>query len=761
MSLLVAESPADARSLLGSGRGAVVVVPVYNGYEDFIRCLESLLRHTPDNVDLLFVDDRGADRRFMNLLQGVDLNHRAVVLAMPANSGFVGACNAAFDACDSRDVILVNSDVVVSTEWYERLSAAACSSNIVATATALTNHGTLLSVPEINQPSPTLHGQQLLADHAERVARDSLRLRPTIPTAIGHCCYIKRSALNVVGGFSVDFGKGYGEEVDLSQRMISAGFRHVCADDVFVFHRGGGSFGDDKSELQETNDRIISARYRYYDKWVQHAATDRESPFAVAIDVAAIALRGMSIAIDGQCLGPEYMGTQQVVVETVRALSRRADIRSVRLHIPANISTSTLKKVSDLPGVVLCPPDYPIRDRADVIYRPYQLTNNDELRRLKQWGNRVVINQLDLIAYHNPFYFESFRKWNSYRTDTRDILAQVDGVAFISETAQREADFEGLIAQETARKTVYCGTDQSEISDARRPKGLAAIDGRPFLVCLGASYHHKNRVQAIRVLRSLRQRGWNGCLVLAGVTPPNGNSLAAESEELLGDRDLEQSTYILGAVSDEERRWLFENCSLTVYLSTVEGFGFIPFESASYGVPCLSSRGGSLAEVLPADYPTVDLFDVETAVDLAWTFLTEPEFSRKHVDTLVAHQQAFTWDRTVELLLELFHDSVRRKPKTQLTRILSHEQEIETLKDKTKLLQAEIRRLADANEELGLANDALHDANTKLNDANNQLFALNDRLLIGDRGGTWRRWLSWPLRRSARRTGALLQKKPW
>jgi glycosyltransferase involved in cell wall biosynthesis len=733
---------------------------VYNSYEDFVRCLESLLTHTPNEADLLFIDDQGADRRFVNLLSGVEINHRAVVLAMPANVGFVGACNAAFEACGSRDVILVNSDVVVSAEWYERLSDAVYSSNVIATATAMTNHGTLLSIPDINQPNPSLYGQQLVDDHAERVARDSLRLRPTIPTAIGHCCYIKRSALNVVGGFSVEFGRGYGEEVDLSQRMISAGFRHVCADDVFVFHRGGGSFGDERSELQEANDRIISARYRYYDKWVENIATDRGSPFALAVDVARIALRGMSIAVDGRCLGPEYMGTQQVVVETVRALSRRSDIRGVRLHVPANISTSTLKKVSNLPGVVVCPPDYPIRDRADVIYRPYQLTNNDELRVLKQWGNRVVVNQLDFIAYHNPFYFESFSKWNSYRTDTRDMLAQVDGVAFISETAQREADFEGLIAQETAQRTVYCGTDLSEISEMRRPKRLAAVDDRPFLLCLGASYHHKNRVQAVRVLRLLRQRGWNGCLVLAGVTPPNGNSLAVESEELLNDKDLSQSTFILGAVSDEERRWLFENCSLTVYLSTVEGFGFVPFESASYGVPCLSSRGGSLAELLPADYPTVDLFDVETAAELAWRFLTEPEFSQKHVDALASHQQAFTWDRTVELLLELFHDSVRSKPKTQLTKILAHEAETMKLKVKADLLTAEIRRLADANEELGLANDALHDANKKLNDANDQLFALNDRLLIGDRGGTWRRWLSWPLRRLARKAGALLQKKP-
>ena len=78
---------------------------------------------------------------------------------------------------------------------------------------------------------------------ARRVAAGSLFLRPSLPTGVGHCCYIRRHALDLVGGFDPAFEPGYGEEVDFCQRAIAAGFRHVLADDVFTFHRGRASFG--------------------------------------------------------------------------------------------------------------------------------------------------------------------------------------------------------------------------------------------------------------------------------------------------------------------------------------------------------------------------------------------------------------------------------------------------------------------------------------------------------------------------------------
>jgi GT2 family glycosyltransferase len=243
------------------------------------------------------------------------LTRRVVILHHSSNSGFVGSCNDAFFVAGENDVILVNSDAVVGPQWYERMCAAAASSSLVATVSSLTNHGTILSVPNIDRPSPQLPDHLTPDTAAEVVAQMSAHLLPTIPTAVGHCTLITRKALNAVGGFDVTFGRGYGEEVDFSQRAIRLGFKHICADDVFVFHRGNGSFGVELTSQQEANNAIVNARYPWFENSVKCAMGDLSSPLQASLSRASVAMRGLWVAIDGRALGPTLMGTQQVIID--------------------------------------------------------------------------------------------------------------------------------------------------------------------------------------------------------------------------------------------------------------------------------------------------------------------------------------------------------------------------------------------------------------------------------------------------------------
>ncbi len=642
-------------------------MPVYNGYDDAVRCLESLVRHSPNECDILVVDDVGADRRLFDLLATL-LNQsgpQVSILQRATNGGFVGACNSAFEAAGQRDVVLVNSDVVVGPQWFERLSEAALSSNVIATASTLTNHGTILSVPQRNAPSPMAPGNLSVDDLATRVAKHSLQLRPTIPTAVGHCTYVKRVALNRVGYFDAAFGRGYGEEVDFSQRAIRAGFRHICADDVFVYHRGGGSFGEVRNELQQQNEKILAARYPYYPRISAVASDDVTSPLALALRRASGAIYGLSVAIDGSCLGPDYMGTQHVVVETVRGLSRSDAVGTITVYVPKSISQSTLGKISGLQKVRIgnCEDSEP--EKSDVAYRPYQLTSPREMNRLRSWGHWTVVNQLDVIAFHNPAYFPNAEEWIHYREMTRLILHSVDGVAFISEHARREVNAESLVGAAAAQATIYCGSDfvtpdSSESLSAR-------TGGMPFLFSLGASYLHKSRTFALHLLQGLVNRGWDGLLVLAGPTPPNGNSLGEEAEFLLRHPQITNRVISLGSITDSEKRWLFENASALVYPSVVEGFGFMPFEAAHYDLPAICSRGGSLDEVLPPSFPTFSNFDSGEALDLTWRVLNEPAFGKELVEKIKDWGTRFTWDDTTARLVGLFNDVTTRRPSLTLS----------------------------------------------------------------------------------------------
>lgn len=647
---------------------AIVVVAVYNAFEDVVQCYDSFLRHTPDDVPLLVVDDAGTDRRVVECLMdssAVRGVRTVVVLSQPSNKGYVHGMNDAFAATGRSDVVLLNSDVVVGPEWFERLRDAAYSSNAVATSSALTNHGTILSVPQRNESRGVMPGDLPVDEAARRVATLSKRSRPRIPTAVAHCSYVKRVALDLVGVFDPVFSPGYSEEVDFCQRLVCAGMQHVCADDVFVYHRGGSTFGRSPAiqQLQEEHERIIKRRYPYYHPWVQDVSEDRASPLAAAILTARVSLLGLRVAVDGMCLGPNIMGTQVVVLETVRALAERDRVTDLAVYIPESCPPATRALLTSSTKVRLVPMGSwtPTgQSHHDLVYRPYQVNFSHELTWLRSVAERVVVNQLDLIAYNNGSYFSSSDAWRNYRRLASQVADTADGLAFISRHALSEAEAAGLLASDTLAKVVYCGTEHVAgpvgASPATPPQAGGVAPG--FLLFLGASYGHKNRTFALRLYQALRAGGWTGQLITAGPTPPSGSTLADEAQVMLGQPDLAQGVLHLGPVSDAEKAWLYSNASLVLYPTVAEGFGMVPFEAAMYGVPCLSTRQGSLDEVLPPDIPVLRDWDLAGAVDLARSLIDDSRQALLLVEAIRKQGTVFTWTQVAADLEDLFLEAM-------------------------------------------------------------------------------------------------------
>ena len=285
------------------------------------------------------------------------------------------------------DVVVLNSDVVVGEGWLDGLRDAAYIDSRVATATALTNHGSLVSVP-YRKPVPQLPPEWNLDAASAIVRARSLRLRPRLPTAIGHCIYVRRSALELVGAFDLAFTPGYGEEVDFSQRCVRSGLNHVLADDVLVLHHGGASFSRNgkRNPLQDEHEKIIATRYPYYHDSVRMLEDDVAGPLSRALSVARRALKGLSLVIDGRVLAGPMTGTQLHVLELIAALSRTGQAR-IRVIIPDAISSYARQALHALPEVERVTRWEAVDsgfDLADVVHRPYQVSNEEDLSFLAQ-----------------------------------------------------------------------------------------------------------------------------------------------------------------------------------------------------------------------------------------------------------------------------------------------------------------------------------------------------------------------------------------
>ncbi|MEJ8569019.1 glycosyltransferase family 2 protein [Elongatibacter sediminis] len=219
----------------------VVVVPVFNAPEALDACLASLYGTLPSGARVLLVDDASDDRRVAGVLDR--WLERAGSLwnleRQPRNRGFVATANRGMQAV-TGDVVLLNSDTVVTAGWLEGLTRCLESDPGIATATPWTNNGEIASLPRFCAVNPIPSDPDSVA---RIVAATGDAVYPDLPTAVGFCMAVRRAALDAVGYFDPDFGLGYGEENDFSMRVRAAGWRNVLCDDVYVVHVGGQSFG--------------------------------------------------------------------------------------------------------------------------------------------------------------------------------------------------------------------------------------------------------------------------------------------------------------------------------------------------------------------------------------------------------------------------------------------------------------------------------------------------------------------------------------
>ncbi len=660
-------------AMLGVGRGDVVVcIPVYGGHEHFVGCLCSVLAHTPRTVQgggdvrILVCDDASPDSRsleFVRKLEGTDASeHDLLYLRRAQNVGFPANVNGAFAMSAPADVVVLNSDCAVAAGWLEGLHEAAYVDSRVATATALTNHGSIVSVPHRSKPMPQLPQDWSLDDAAAVIRERSLRIRPVLPTAVGHCMFVRRSALDLVGDFDLAFSPGYGEEVDFSQRCLRAGLAHVLADDVLVLHHGGGSFvrNGEPSPVQAEHERLLTARYPYYLDRVHAIEQDVTGPLARALGVARRALTGMSVAIDARILAGPMTGTQLHVLELIAALARTGEVR-ITVIVPNQLSGYGAQALGTMSGVRLITHNQAAGgtiDRADLAHRPYQVSNYHDLSLLARLGERMIVTNQDLISYHNPSYFRDFGSWDGYRRLTRLALALSDRVVFFSEHARADALSEDLVEPDRAT-VVHIGVDHSFAQQAQAslaPRGAERLpDGAEAILCIGTDFRHKNRIFALRVLDQLQLRhGWDGYLVMVGPRVSRGSSLPDEEELLVMRPRLASHVLNLAAVSDAAKTWLYNRSTLVLYPTVQEGFGLVPFEAADHGVPCMWAAGTALSEVLPDAAASLVPWDAQLSADRALELLRDESARERNRRAISAAGAGLNWDATASALLKLY-----------------------------------------------------------------------------------------------------------
>ncbi len=225
-----------------------VVMPVYGNRQLTMRAIDSVLAaNVTMPFELIVVDDASPDPALAAELRQLAERGLLSLLVNDTNLGFVRSANRGLLLHEDRDVVLLNSDTQVFGDWLDRLMAVLHGTSAIATATPLSNAATILSYP-VTLRENTRSGLDFAA--LDEICARANQAPVELPTGIGFCMAIKRTCINEIGGFNASqFGLGYGEENDFCRRAAAKDWLNVAATNVFVWHRGGGSFGGKREKL--------------------------------------------------------------------------------------------------------------------------------------------------------------------------------------------------------------------------------------------------------------------------------------------------------------------------------------------------------------------------------------------------------------------------------------------------------------------------------------------------------------------------------
>jgi GT2 family glycosyltransferase/glycosyltransferase involved in cell wall biosynthesis len=249
-----------------------IIVPVYNAAEDVRACLRSLERWTDLSKNrVLVIDDKSTDSTVASIIEEFASRPGFFSLQNEENLGYVKTINKGIEWAGRDDVVLLNSDAIVTPRWLEALVEAAAPSDI-GTVTAMSDHAGAFSFPEPHQRNERPRGLDL-ETWANALVQEARAFAPVeVPTGNGFCLFVRRKAFEQVGYFDAErFPRGYGEENEFCMRATKRGWRHVISTGSYVYHERSKSFGSERPKLAAKGLDVVTSLYPSYMSEVKRA----------------------------------------------------------------------------------------------------------------------------------------------------------------------------------------------------------------------------------------------------------------------------------------------------------------------------------------------------------------------------------------------------------------------------------------------------------------------------------------------------------
>jgi len=275
---------------------------------------------------------------------------------------------------------------------------------------------------------------------------------------------------------------------------------------------------------------------------------------------------------------------------------------------------------------------------------------------------KTAVILYDLIPYINPnvILLDHYRNHYCRKIES---FQQADIFLAISEYAHQEAagafpELKDKIV--TISSACDMQFEPREYDETTKQKKLSQLGiSRKFIMSSGTLEPRKNFLQLIFAFALLPEKlKTEYQLVIVG---QGEEEYAAKMKEVAQTKGLNSSLLLPGHVEEEDLIFLYNQCSLFVFPSLLEGFGLPPLEAMSCGKPTLVSNMTSLPEVINLEDALFDPNNPDDIAEKITKVLTNDEISSSLSQHAFCQSQKFSWDLTAQKALSAIRSANTHK----------------------------------------------------------------------------------------------------
>lgn len=217
-----------------------VVILNWNGIDDTLECLDSLLQQTFTDYHLVVVDNGSTDNS-KTLLDEYQQKHsdKVEIIYNSTNLGFAGGVNVGINYAMEKDfeyIALFNNDATADKYWLESLVNGINHDNI-GICTGLLLHG---DGKTIDSTGDWYTSWGLPFPRNRNNKADQAPAGGLVFSASGGASLYKSSVLRDIGLFDEDFFAYY-EDTDISFRAQLAGYKVAYVPNAIAYHKQGAT----------------------------------------------------------------------------------------------------------------------------------------------------------------------------------------------------------------------------------------------------------------------------------------------------------------------------------------------------------------------------------------------------------------------------------------------------------------------------------------------------------------------------------------